>query len=85
MIRNNKVYKTSIFIAFSSWRSSPDNVGLKDNDVIQFLLLPKGYFVEGEVRRTVEMRKGESFTDLISLLLDLHLRPPASVNVIRNQ
>lgn len=86
LIRNNKVYKNVDIYRFLVRGDQSDNVGLKDNDVIRIPAFTQRVTLEGEVRRSglFEMRKGESFSDLVSFASGFTaFAYTASVNVIQ--
>jgi protein involved in polysaccharide export with SLBB domain len=68
LIRNNKVYRTIDLYRFLVHGNQSDNIGLKDNDVIRIPAYTQRVTLEGEWKRPgiFEMKKGESFTDLVN-------------------
>jgi protein involved in polysaccharide export with SLBB domain len=68
LIRNNKVYRTIDLYRFLVNGNQSDNIGLKDNDVIRIPAYTQRVTLEGQLKRPgiFEMKKGESFTDLLS-------------------
>lgn len=68
LIRNNKVYRTIDLYRFLVQGNQSDNIGLKDNDVIRIPAYTQRVTLEGQLKRPgiFEMKKGESFTDLVS-------------------
>jgi protein involved in polysaccharide export with SLBB domain len=68
LIRNNKVYRTIDLYRFLVQGNQSDNIGLKDNDVIRIPAYTQRVTLEGQLKRPgiFEMKKGESFTDLLS-------------------
>lgn len=68
LIRNNKVFRNIDIYKFLVKGDQSDNVGLKENDVIRIPAYNMRVTVEGEVKRpgVFEMKKGETFTDLLS-------------------
>jgi len=86
LLRNNKVYKTVDIYNFLVNGDQSDNVGLKDNDVIRIPAYNQRVIVEGEVKRPgiFEMKKGESFTDLLRFASGFNeFAYTASVNVVQ--
>ena len=68
LIRNNKVYRTIDLYRFLVHGNQSDNIGLKDNDVIRIPAYTQRVTLRGQLKRPgiFEMKKGESFTDLLS-------------------
>ncbi|MFH7004512.1 SLBB domain-containing protein [Flavobacterium bizetiae] len=68
LIRNNKVYKNIDIYRFLVKGDQSDNVSLKENDVIRIPAYSQRVTLNGEVKRPgiFEMKKGESFTDLLN-------------------
>ena len=68
LIRNNKLYRTIDLYRFLVQGNQSDNIGLKDNDVIRIPAYTQRVTLEGQLKRPgiFEMKKGESFTDLLS-------------------
>ncbi len=86
LIRNNKVYKNIDIYKFLVKGDQSDNVSLKDNDVIRIPAYSQRVVVEGEVKRPgiFEMKKGETFTDLLSFTSGFsEYAYTASVNVLQ--
>nr|WP_294925911.1 SLBB domain-containing protein [uncultured Flavobacterium sp.] len=86
LIRNNKVYKNVDIYKFLVKGDQSDNVSLKDNDVIRIPAYSQRVVVEGEVKRPgiFEMKKGETFTDLLSFASGFNeFAYTASVNVLQ--
>jgi len=86
LIRNNKVYKKIDIYKFLVKGDQSDNVSLKDNDVIRIPAYSQRVVVEGEVKRPgiFEMKKGETFTDLLSFTSGFNeYAYTASVNVLQ--
>lgn len=86
LIRNNKVYKNIDIYKFLVKGDQSDNVSLKDNDVIRIPAYSQRVVVEGEVKRPgiFEMKKGETFTDLLSFTSGFNeYAYTASVNVLQ--
>ncbi|WP_417939605.1 SLBB domain-containing protein [Flavobacterium sp. RS13.1] len=86
LIRNNKVYKNIDIYKFLVKGDQSDNVSLKDNDVIRIPTYSQRVVVEGEVKRPgiFEMKKGETFTDLLSFTSGFNeYAYTASVNVLQ--
>ncbi|MBZ4041976.1 SLBB domain-containing protein [Flavobacterium hibisci] len=86
LIRNNKVYKNIDIYKFLVKGDQSDNVSLKDNDVIRIPAYSLRVVVEGEVKRPgiFEMKKGETFTDLLSFTSGFNeYAYTASVNVLQ--
>lgn len=86
LIRNNKVYKNVDIYKFLVKGDQSDNVSLKDNDVIRIPAYSQRVVVEGEVKRPgiFEMKKGETFTDLLNLASGFNeFAYTASVNVLQ--
>ncbi|MDN3671908.1 SLBB domain-containing protein [Flavobacterium branchiarum] len=86
LIRNNKVYKNIDIYKFLVKGDQSDNVGLKENDVIRIPAYSMRVTVEGEVKRPgiFEMKKGESFSDLLSFASGFNeFAYTASVNVLQ--
>ncbi|WP_281310649.1 SLBB domain-containing protein [Flavobacterium flavigenum] len=86
LIRNNKVYKNIDIYKFLVKGDQSDNVSLKDNDVIRIPAYSQRVVVEGEVKRPgiFEMKKGETFTDLLSFTSGFNeFAYTASVNVLQ--
>lgn len=67
LIRNNKVIRTIDLYRFLLQGNQSDNIGLKDNDVIQIPTYTQRVTLEGQVKRPgiFEMKNGENFTDLV--------------------
>jgi protein involved in polysaccharide export with SLBB domain len=86
LIRNNKVYRTIDLYRFLVQGNQSDNIGLKDNDVIRIPAYTQRVTLEGQLKRTgiFEMKKGESFTDLLSFASGFtDAAYTASVNVLQ--
>ncbi|WP_264553419.1 SLBB domain-containing protein [Flavobacterium sp. N2038] len=86
LIRNNKVYKNIDIYKFLVKGDQSDNVNLRDNDVIRIPAYTQRVVVEGEVKRPgiFEMKKGETFTDLLSFASGFNeFAYTASVNVMQ--
>ena len=86
LIRNNKVYKNVDIYKFLAKGDQSDNVSLRDNDVIRIPAYSQRVVVEGEVKRPgiFEMKKGETFTDLLSFASGFNeFAYTASVNVMQ--
>lgn len=68
LIRNNKVYKNIDIYRFLVKGDQSDNLGLKENDVIRIPSYTHRVTLNGEVKRPgiFEMKKGESFLDLLN-------------------
>ncbi|MCC9071742.1 SLBB domain-containing protein [Flavobacterium sp. F-65] len=68
LLRNNKVYRNIDIYKFLVKGDQSDNVNLKENDVIRIPAYSQRVTVEGEVKRpgVFEMKKGETFFDLLS-------------------
>lgn len=73
LIRNSKLYKNIDIYKFLVKGDQSDNVSLKDNDVIRIPAYSQRVTVEGEVKRPgiFEMKKGETFSDLLGFALSL--------------
>ncbi|WP_310594301.1 SLBB domain-containing protein [Flavobacterium sp.] len=86
LIRNNKVYRTIDLYRFLVQGNQSDNIGLKDNDVIRIPAYTQRVTLEGQLKRPgiFEMKKGESFTDLLSFASGFtDVAYTASVNVLQ--
>jgi protein involved in polysaccharide export with SLBB domain len=86
LIRNNKVYKNIDIYKFLVKGDQSDNVGLKENDVIRIPSYSQRVTVEGEVKRPgiFEMKKGETFADLLSFASGFNdFAYTASVNILQ--
>jgi len=86
LVRNNKVIRTIDIYRFLVSGNQSDNVGLKENDVIRIPAYSQRVTVEGQVKRPgiFEMRKGESFSDLLSFASGFNeFAYTASVNVLQ--
>jgi protein involved in polysaccharide export with SLBB domain len=86
LIRNNKVYKNIDIYKFLVKGDQSDNIGLKENDVIRIPAYSQRVTVEGEVKRpgVFEMRKGETFADLLSFASGFNeFAYTASVNILQ--
>lgn len=86
LIRNNKVYRTIDLYRFLVQGNQSDNIGLKDNDVIRIPAYTQRVTLEGQLKRPgiFEMKKGESFTDLLSFASGFtDAAYTASVNVLQ--
>ncbi|RKS13318.1 SLBB domain-containing protein [Flavobacterium sp. 120] len=86
LLRDNKVYRNIDIYRFLVNGNQSDNVGLKDNDVIRIPAYNQRVTVEGQVKRPgiFEMKKGESFSDLISFASGFNeFAYTASVNVLQ--
>lgn len=86
LLRDNKVYRNIDIYKFLVGGDQSDNVGLKDNDVIRIPAYSQRVTVEGQVKRPgiFEMRKGESFTDLLTFASGFNeFAYTASVNVLQ--
>lgn len=86
LIRNNKVFKNIDIYKFLVKGDQSDNVNLRDNDVIRIPAYSQRVVVEGEVKRPgiFEMKKGETFTDLLSFTSGFNeFAYTASVNVLQ--
>lgn len=86
LIRNNKLYRNIDIYRFLVKGDQSDNVNLKDNDVIRIPAYSQRVTVEGQVKRPgiFEMRKGESFTDLLNFASGFNeFAYTASVNVVQ--
>lgn len=86
LIRNNKVYKNVDIYKFLVKGDQSDNVSLKENDVIRIPAYSQRVTVEGEVKRPgiFEMKKGETFADLLSFASGFNeFAYTASVNILQ--
>jgi protein involved in polysaccharide export with SLBB domain len=86
LIRNNKVFKIVDLYRFLANGNQSDNIGLKDNDVIRIPAYSQRVTVEGEVKRPgiFEMKKGESFSDLLTFASGFtDLAYTASVSILQ--
>lgn len=86
LIRNNRVYKNIDIYKFLVKGDQSDNVGLKENDVIRIPAYSMRVTVTGEVKRPgiFEMKKGETFTDLLSFASGFNeFAYTASVNILQ--
>jgi protein involved in polysaccharide export with SLBB domain len=86
LIRNNKVYRNIDIYKFLVKGDQSDNVNLKENDVIRIPAYSQRVTVEGEVKRpgVFEMKKGETFSDLLSFASGFNeFAYTASVNILQ--
>lgn len=86
LIRNNKVYKNIDIYKFLVKGDQSDNVSLKENDVIRIPAYSQRVTVEGEVKRpgVFEMKKGETFADLLSFASGFNeFAYTSSVNILQ--
>lgn len=86
LIRNNRVYRNIDIYKFLVKGDQSDNVNLKENDVIRIPAYSQRVTVEGEVKRpgVFEMKKGETFTDLLSFASGFNeFAYTASVNILQ--
>lgn len=86
LIRNNKIFKNIDIYRFLVNGNQSDNVGLKDNDVIRIPAYSNRVTVEGEAKRSgiFEMKKGESFSDLLTFASGFNeFAYTSSVNVLQ--
>ncbi|MCV9927414.1 SLBB domain-containing protein [Flavobacterium sp. LS1R49] len=86
LIRNNKVYRNVDIYKFLVKGDQSDNVSLKENDVIRIPAYSQRVTVEGEVKRPgiFEMKKGETFSDLLSFASGFNeFAYTASVNILQ--
>ncbi|TDE04545.1 SLBB domain-containing protein [Flavobacterium hiemivividum] len=86
LLRDNKVYRTIDIYHFLVNGDQSDNVGLKDNDVIRIPAYSQRVTVEGEVKRPgiFEMKKGETFADLLTFASGFNeFAYAASVNILQ--
>ncbi|MCV9931288.1 SLBB domain-containing protein [Flavobacterium sp. LS1R47] len=86
LIRNNRVYRNIDIYKFLVKGDQSDNVNLKENDVIRIPAYSQRVTVEGEVKRpgVFEMKKGETFADLLSFASGFNeFAYTASVNILQ--
>ncbi|MEA9413138.1 SLBB domain-containing protein [Flavobacterium sp. PL02] len=86
LIRNSKIYKNIDIYKFLVKGDQSDNVSLKENDVIRIPAYSQRVTVEGEVKRPgiFEMKKGETFTNLLSFASGFNeFAYTASVNILQ--
>lgn len=86
LVRNNTVIRNIDIYRFLVSGNQSDNVGLKENDVIRIPAYSQRVILEGEVKRPgiFEMRKGESFAELLSFASGFNeFAFTASVNIIQ--
>jgi protein involved in polysaccharide export with SLBB domain len=86
LIRNSKVFRNIDIYKFLVKGDQSDNVSLKENDVIRIPAYTQRVTVEGEVKRpgVFEMKKGETFTDLLTFASGFNeFAYTASVNILQ--
>ncbi|KIB00060.1 sugar transporter [Flavobacterium sp. KMS] len=86
LIRNSKIYKNIDIYKFLVKGDQSDNVSLKENDVIRIPAYSQRVTLEGEVKRPgiFEMKKGETFSDLLSFASGFNeFAYTASVNILQ--
>jgi protein involved in polysaccharide export with SLBB domain len=86
LIRNSKIYKNIDIYKFLVKGDQSDNVSLKENDVIRIPAYSQRVTLEGEIKRPgiFEMKKGETFSDLLSFASGFNeFAYTASVNILQ--